>query len=178
MLEPLGALIWLNNVKGTVLLLSESFHCFLAALLTAFWIESGTGTLFLRLSMLRCVSPLAGLLPRSYQQVTVRRGAFARSLGTRVGLVTALNATRRSRLTGSLPLVQQGATGDVIECLSLVAVNLRLMSAKMLGFGKRRFDLACDRPDKTYQLPGQRGRGDLRNFAARGGQVHIKMTQA
>jgi hypothetical protein len=43
----LGSLIWLKTVKRTVLLLSESFH-FFQFVVTAFWIESETGTLFLR----------------------------------------------------------------------------------------------------------------------------------
>ena len=54
------ALIWLNSVKRTVHLRSERLWFFFRLVFTAFWIESETGTLcFLRLSMLRYVSPLA-----------------------------------------------------------------------------------------------------------------------
>jgi hypothetical protein len=71
--------------------------------------------------MLRCVSPLARRLRggRSYQQVTVRRGAEL-SLVTRIGLVTASNDHRVQRLTGSLPLVQKSLAGDVIVYFFLI----------------------------------------------------------
>ena len=65
----LGSLIWLNSVKRTVLLLSESFHFSIRLLLPPPQVtEDGSHRLldrvrdrntFLRLSMLRCVSPLA-----------------------------------------------------------------------------------------------------------------------
>ena len=48
----LGLLIWLNTVKRTVLLRSGKSSVFFRLFLTAFWIGSETGTLFLRLSML------------------------------------------------------------------------------------------------------------------------------
>ena len=55
----LGSLIWLNSVKRAVLLRSEKFHLFFRLFFSVFLIGSETGTLcFLRLSMLRYVSPL------------------------------------------------------------------------------------------------------------------------
>ena len=60
----LGSLIWLKSVKRTVLLVSESFHFSFDFYFTAFLTGSETGTLsFLRLSMLRYVSPLARFTP-------------------------------------------------------------------------------------------------------------------
>ena len=88
-----GSLIWLKSVKRTVLLLSEDFHFFFRLIFTTFWIGSETGTLFLRLSMLRCVSPLghaAFTAPEVINRTRSDAASFLR-LGTRVGLVTASN---------------------------------------------------------------------------------------
>jgi hypothetical protein len=55
----LGSLIWLNNVKRTVRLLSESFHFLPVCLTAAFLIQKQEH--FYGCSMLRYVSPLAGV---------------------------------------------------------------------------------------------------------------------
>jgi hypothetical protein len=78
-------------------------------------VESEAGTLWL-LRLFHAEireSTRSARAPRSYQQVTVRRGAGL-SLGTRVGLVTASDDHQESRLTGSLPLDQQSRAGAVI----------------------------------------------------------------
>ena len=70
-------------------------------------------------SMLRCVSP-PPTEPGSYQQVTVRGGADLR-LGSRINALRELpfNEKRASRLTGSLPLVQNRFVGAVMFFLSI-----------------------------------------------------------
>ena len=112
-------------------------------------------------------------LLRSYQQYTVRCGACL-SLGPRIGLVTALNDCRGFRLTGSLPLVQQGCAGVVILVLVYVSFSLKA-SLSLLGevplsswqgralfIGQRMgFDHACYGPDKSGQFTAQGGGGDL-----------------
>jgi len=72
-------------------------------------------------------------LLRSYQQYTVRCGGYL-SLGPRIGLVTALNDCRGFRLTGSLPLVQQGCAGVVI----LVLVYVYCFTKSVFVFAGRR----------------------------------------
>src|SRR4029453_4193929 len=57
----LGSLIWLNNVKRTVRLLSESLHFLPVCLTAAFLIQKQEH--FYGCSMLRYVSPLAGGAP-------------------------------------------------------------------------------------------------------------------
>ena len=90
---------------------------FLPADFTAAWLSQRQERFECGGSMLRCVSPLAGLPQRSYQQVTVRRGVWF-SLGTRIGLATAFNDRRVQRLTGSLPLLQPSCAGAVIDLFS------------------------------------------------------------
>ena len=110
----LGSLIWLEYVKQAGALLSESFH-FLPVCGHRGFSESETGTLSTAVINAEIRESTRGVhTPRSYQQVTVRRGAWL-SLGTRIGLVTASNDHRVLRLTGSLPLLQKSLAGVVMS---------------------------------------------------------------
>ena len=117
----LGSLIWLNSVKRTLALRSGNLLFFPVARLRG-CIESGAGTLFLRLSNAEMrESTRAGLAP-GHEVINRSRSdaASVLSLGTRFGLVTALNDHQDSRLTGSLPLVQFSFAG----CVFLAARSL------------------------------------------------------
>src|SRR5437867_8896414 len=82
---------------------------------TAAFLSQRQERFLLRLSMHEIRESTRGVhTPRSYQQVTVRRGAWL-SLGTRIGLVTASNDHRVLRLTGSLPLLQKTLAGVVMS---------------------------------------------------------------
>jgi len=108
----LGRPIWLNFVKRTVLLLSESFHFFFRLVFTAFWTGSETGTLLLRLFHAEMRESTRGA-PGPHEGINRSRSdaAFVRSLGTRFGLGTASNDPRESRLTGSLSLARSSRAG-------------------------------------------------------------------
>ena len=87
----LGSLIWLEYVKRTVTLLSENLHIF-SAFFTAAFLSQRQERVTAVINAEMRESTRWGC-QRSYQQVTVRRGAWL-SLGTRIGLGTALNDRR------------------------------------------------------------------------------------
>ena len=108
------SLIWLNRVKRAVLLFSERFHFFQRRVAAAWLSQRQERFVSCGCSMLRCVSPLAVFAHHEVINRSRSDAAFIRSLGTRVGLVTASNDHRESRLTGSLPLVHPSLAGVVI----------------------------------------------------------------
>jgi hypothetical protein len=110
------ALIWLNNVKRTVLLFSERFHFFQLRVAAAWLSQRQERFVFLRLFNAEMRESTRRPLARPSEVINRSRSdaAFIRSLGTRVGLGTASNDHRESRLTGSLPLVHPSLAGVVV----------------------------------------------------------------
>ena len=138
-------MIWLDYVKQTVALLSESFH-FIPVLRLRGFSDSEAGTLY-GCSMLRCVSPLVAVARNEVIDSSRSDAASGLSLGTRVGLGTALNDRQGSRLTGSLLLSQKISTGVVILFFwSVVFSKSFFFFSRLAGV---RLDLARDGPDEA-----------------------------
>ena len=130
----LGSLIWLHFVKRTVVLRSGKFLFFPVSRHRG-CIESGAGTLFLRLSNAEMRESTRGAWPlREVIKRSRSDAASCLSLGTRVGLVTASNDPPESRLTGSLPLVQFSLAGCVFIVVLSLSSFVFILKASALSF--------------------------------------------
>ena len=114
----LGSLIWLEFVKQAVTLRSEKVHFFSVGITAALLSQRQEHLIpaVINAEMRESTRPEKDEVINSSRS----DAALGLILGTRIGLVTALNDHRGSRLTGSLPLVQQSLAGVVMIGVGLI----------------------------------------------------------
>jgi hypothetical protein len=111
----------------------------------------------------------------SYQQVTVRGGAYLR-LGSRISPRDACQRRTSVTLTGSLPLVQKSVAGDVMFFISMGFWFY--FGQKGSGLGVVGFDLPGDGPDKAGEFARHGRDRHLGLFLAHAGEVAVTVMQS